>query len=89
MAYYILTLEENSGGIEHITHHLIEARDRQMVKYHFHKTLKDWGFRDTEFGKHCLEGARGLLSEIQEITEVERYEYEVMEKHIPNWQKED
>lgn len=87
MAYYLLILEENSGASEHITRHLIEAQDRQMVKYHFHKTLKDWGWNNTQYGKHCLEGARGLLSEIREIRNIERYEYEVMESHVPKWAK--
>lgn len=87
MPEYLLVLEENSGASEHITRHVIEANDKQMVKYHFHRTLKDWGFHDTQFGKHCLEGHRGLLSEIREVRRLDRHEYNILKKHLPTWSK--
>lgn len=87
MPEYLLVVEENSGGIEHFTRHVIEADDRQMVKYHFHRTLKDMGYTDTSYGKHCLKGARGLLNNIQEIRRLDRHEYNILEDHLPTWGK--
>lgn len=87
MGEYLLVLEENSGASEHITRHVIEADDRQMVKYHYHRTLKDWGWHNTQYGKHCLEGAHGLLSEIREIRELDSTEYRILKKHLPSWAK--
>ena len=89
MNHYLLILLENSGGQEHITRHLIQAEDRQMVKYHFHRTLKEWGYSDTNYGKHCLEHwDTGIFSEIQEIRSLDPTEYEIMGRHLGNWMKE-
>lgn len=87
MAEYLLVLEETSGGHDHFTRHTIEANSRQMVKYHFHRTLKDMGYHDTQFNKHCLEGHKGLLAEIHEIRRLDRDEYEILSRYMPSWMK--
>lgn len=85
---YLLEVEERSGEDEFITRHLIEAKDKQMVKYHFHRTLKDWGYTDSQWGKHCLEcWDRGLMSEIVGITELDAYEYEILDRYLYHWTK--
>lgn len=87
--HYLLELLENAAGDEFRTQHIIEAEDRQMVKYHFHRTLKDWGYRDTQFGKHCLKSGRGsgLFAEIAGIHELDRVEANVLEQYIDIWTK--
>lgn len=88
MAYYTLTVEVSFGDWQEMIDYTIEAQDRQMVKYHFHHTLKDWAFRDTQFGKHCLEyWDAGILKEIYDIQEVDRHEFEILDKYIYSWHK--
>jgi len=89
MPEYLMVVEENSGIAEHIVRHVIEANDRQMVKYHFHKTLKEWGHSDTPYGKHCLEGANQLLTELTDVRRIDRHEYDILKKHIGSWHKVD
>jgi hypothetical protein len=85
---YLLTLEERAGENEFITRHLIEAEDIQMVKYHYHRTLKDWGYTDTAHGKHRLESWNlGLSCEIQNIRPLERQEWGVLREFLPTWAK--
>lgn len=84
---FLLTVLENSGGNEFLTRHLIKADDYQKVKYHYHRTLKDWGWHDTQFGKHVLEGPHGLHSEIQSIQPLSREEYDIMSKYLTTWAK--
>lgn len=88
MGYYTLTVEMRIGErVEHQTF-IIEAENRQMVKYHFHYTLKDHGFTDTQFGKHCLENwDAGILKEIYEIREIDGHEYEIMNDHMFSFNK--
>lgn len=87
MPEYLMVIEEHSGGNELIARHVIEANSRQKAKYHFHRTLKDWGYHDTQYGKHCLEGAHGLLAELSEVRKIDRHEYEILKKHISTWTK--
>lgn len=88
MGYYLLTIELTCGNWKEYLTHTIEAENRQKVKYHFHHTLKDWGFTDTSFGKHVLENwDAGVLNEIYEIKELERYEYEILNEHIYSFAK--
>lgn len=88
MAYYLLTIEVSMGDWQEFMTHTIEAQDRQMVKYHFHHTLKDWGFKDTQFGKHVLENwDAGILKEIYEIKELDRHEFEIIDDNIYSWHK--
>lgn len=84
---YLLVVEESSGGNSFITRHVIKAEDRQKVKYHFHRTLKDWGYNDTPYGKHCLEGPHQMLSEICDIRRLKPEEYDVMDKFLSSWVK--
>lgn len=86
---FLLETIERAGEDEFMTRHLIEAEDRQMVKYHFHHTLKDWGYTDTQFDKHCLEGWRGLMTEIHSIKRLDPEEYEILDRHLPHWVIED
>jgi hypothetical protein len=86
MSRFLLTLIETSGRHEHVTRHLIEAADRQMVKYHFHRTLKDWGYTDSQYRKHNLEGD-GTSAEIQEIKRLDSMEYKILDKYIGHWNK--
>ena len=84
---YLLEVVESAGEDEFMTRHLIEVEDRQMVKYHFHRTLKDWGYSDTQWDKHCLQGYRGLHSEIYSIKSLAPEEYDVLDQYLPHWAK--
>jgi hypothetical protein len=85
---YLLTLTESAGELVFETYHLIEAKDRQMVKYHFHRTLKDWGYTDTQWKKHCLESwDRGAMAEIASIHKLKPEEYEILDKFLYHWTK--
>ena len=88
MPEYLLTFEENAGGQTFITRHTIEAEDRQMAKYWFHRILHEWGYTKTPFGKHCLEGPNGLHTELQEVRSLDSDEYEVLNKHLSSWPNE-
>jgi hypothetical protein len=87
MGRYLLTLLETSGGHEHTTRHLIEADTEQMVKYHYHRTLKDMGWSDAHrWGdKHTLEGYRGICTELMGINELDYHEWDVMERYLSKW----
>lgn len=88
MNKYLLEVEENAGEPTFVTRHLIEATDEQMVKYHFHRTLKDWGYTDTQFGKHTLENwDQGIMAEIVGIRELEPEEHSVLSKFLYEWSK--
>jgi len=88
MGHYLLTIEMTCGDWQEYLTLTIEAENRQKVKYHFHHTLKDWGFSDTSFGKHCLENwDAGILKEIYEIREVERYKWEILDEYIYSFHK--
>lgn len=87
MEKFLLTVNEGVAGQEFLTRHLVEAESYQHVKYHYHRTLKDWGWHDTQFGKHVLEGPNGLHSEIQSIQPLDDVEYEVMKKYLTTWAK--
>lgn len=84
---YLMVIEESAGGNNFIVRHIIEAEDRQKAKYHFHRTLKDWGWHDTPFGKHCLEGPHGLHSELDHIRSLEPEEYDILSKFLSRWTK--
>lgn len=84
---FLLTVEENSGANTFTTKHLVEAKTYQHVKYHFHRTLKDFGYHDTPYDKHCLEGYNGHLTEIHAIDPIDNFEWEVMNKYLPKWTK--
>lgn len=89
MGRYLLTLLESSGEHEHTTRHLIEAENEQMVKYHYHRTLKDYGYSDTYgYGdKHTLKGYRGIVSELMGIEELDYHEWDVMNRYLSKWVK--
>lgn len=88
MNTYLLETEESSGESKFFTQHLIEAENEQMVKYHFHRTLKDWGYTDSPFEKHCLENwDMGLLAEIVGIRELNPLEAKVLDRYLYHWTK--
>jgi len=86
---YLLKVEEASGENTFITHHLIKAENRQQVKYHYHRTLKDWGYTDTrDRHTHNLEHDLGAVrADIYSITELDRHEYDVLSKYVSDWIK--
>jgi hypothetical protein len=84
--HYLLTLEESGGSHDFITRHLIEAEDRQKVKYHYHRTLKDWGYTSAPLGKHSLRCCR-IAADIHEIRELTRAEYGFLNEFLYNWTK--
>lgn len=87
MSYYLLTLEEGSRDNYHQTKHLIEAENPQMVKYHFHRSLKDWGYTDYPSDKkHRLHREEGF-AEIKTITELDHSDYHTLNKYIDKWMK--
>lgn len=86
---YLLEVEESSGESSFITRHLIKAADAQMVKYHYHRTLKSYGYTDTQYGKHTLEmWDQGLTSEIVGIQELGYVEFEILDQYLHHWTKE-
>lgn len=89
MAYYLLKVEQLSGEHEFVENHVIEAENEQMVKYHYHRTLKDMGWSDyyNVGGKHLLEGYRGLGTDILSIRELYQDEYQTLKKYLPQWVK--
>ncbi len=88
MAHYLLRTEEHHGENATLQQHLIEAADEQMVKYHFHRTLKDWGYTETQFNKHSLENwDTGTLIEIDGIVPLDPTEYEILDRHLYGWAK--
>jgi hypothetical protein len=86
MGRYLLTVIEKAGRHEFFTNHVLEATDVQMVKYHFHRTLKDHGYTDSPHGKHNLR-RDGLGAEIHEIQEIDGLEWDVLENHTHRWTK--
>jgi len=83
-----MRLVEGSGEHENYTYHTVEAEDEQMVKYHYHYTLKEWGYSSAQWGnKHAL--SRGSMSwaELDKITELSDVENFVLEKYLTEWHK--
>jgi hypothetical protein len=89
MGEFLLTLKEQSGGNDFITNHIIEAEDRQMVKYHYHRTLKDGGWADTDQyrDKHALYGPKQMVTELRNIRELSDVESYALKKHLHTWTK--
>lgn len=89
MGEFLLTLKEQSGGNDFITNHIIEAEDRQMVKYHYHRTLKDSVWHDTHAttDKHSLMGPKQMISSIRGIRELSDVEAYALDKHVHTWTK--
>jgi len=84
---YLLTLEESGGRHDFMTRHLIEAENRQKVKYHYHRTLKDRGYNSAPWGgKHALR-RNDLASDIYEIRELTRAEYGFLDEFLYHWTK--
>lgn len=84
---YLLELVEKSGSDEFMSRHLIEAEDRQMVKYHFHRTLKDAGYRNGWGNdKHHLTRDH-ISAEIYNIIELSPVEVDVLGRYLSNWTK--
>lgn len=86
---YLLKVEEQSGEDTFITHHLIRAENRQKVKYHYHRTLKDLGYTDSpDTTTHNLERDWGSLrADIYNIERLDRKEYDIMSDYITDWVK--
>lgn len=88
MSYFVLTVELSFGEWKEYLSFNIEAQDRQMVKYHYHYTLKDWGFSDTQFGKHCLENwTNGIVEDIHKIEKVSPHEYTILDEYMYEFPK--
>ena len=88
MNHYILKVEQQSGENQFVEAHPIEAEDVQKVKYHYHRTLKDFGWHDTQLGgKHLLQGPNGVMSDILTIRPIDREEYLLMRKYLSTWSK--
>lgn len=90
MPYYLLTLREQSGGMEHLTHHAIQARSRQRVKYHYHRVVeRDYDVEQDPNDKHRLvDYDRGYSVNIEGIQEVSAAEYAVLSEYLPQWESE-
>lgn len=88
MAHYLMRLVEGFGEFENVTHHLIEATNEQMVKYHYHYTMKDCGYTDAMWGgKHSLDTWDSGWAELDRITELNHIEYDVLSDYIRDWHK--
>jgi len=86
---YLLKVEEQSGEHTFVKHHLIRAENRQKVKYHYHRTLKDWGYTDTRSRHtHNLERDWGAVrADIYSIERLDRKEYDIMSDYVTDWVK--
>ena len=85
---YLLELLETSGLNDYVTQHIIRAEDKQMVKYHYHRTLKTFGYGDANISdKHCLKGPQEDFTEIQQIKHLSDVEASIMQRHLPEWTK--
>jgi hypothetical protein len=89
---YLLEVTNNSGGAEVVTKRLIEAENRQKVKYHYHRTQRSCGYTDLfvdDQYKHTLESKHsGLVTDIFQIREIESpAEVAALEQYLPNWPK--
>lgn len=88
MPNFLLRLIEGFGEFENYTYHLIEAEDKQMVKYHYHHTLKDWGYRNADWGdKHSLDTWDHGWAELDSIYELDNVEHHVLQEYITEWHK--
>ena len=86
MPTYLLTVANHSGENVFHTHSIIEAEDRQMVKYHFHRTQKDIGGQDAwQSSKHAIEMPGHYVSEIESIEQVD--EVGSVGERLPSWPK--
>lgn len=63
----------------------IEAESIQQVKYLYHKTLRTWGYYDTDFGKHTLESDDGHTVDIETITPLSDREAFILSAHVQTW----
>jgi hypothetical protein len=87
MSGYLLEISEDAELDDKRTQYTIEANDKQMVKYHFHRTLKDVGYTDTQYGKHCVKGVNEKLIEIHDIQSLTEAEYKFLSVYMPEWDK--
>lgn len=88
MVHYLMRLVEGFGEFENYTYHLIDARDEQMVKYHYHHTMKDWGYHNADWGnKHSLDSWDSGHAKLDRISELNNMEYGVLREYITNWYK--
>jgi len=88
MGQYLMRLIEGSGDFENFSYHLIEAEDEQMVKYHYHYTLKKWGYAPASWGgKHALDNWDMGFAELDLITELTDVEHYVLDKYLTGWHK--
>ena len=83
-----MRLIEGFGEFENYTYHLIDAEDKQMVKYHYHHTMKDWGYNTADWGdKHSLDSWDSGFAELDRISELNNMEYGVLKEYISEWHK--
>ena len=90
MAHYLLTVEEQTSKNVFYTNHVIEAEDEQMVKYHYHRTMKDGLYEDSvnSGNKHLLKSFdAGLMADIYEIKELSDTEESILSQPLPTWLK--
>jgi hypothetical protein len=87
MSYWLLTLREQSGGMEHHTKHLVEASDRQQVKYEYHRAVeRDYNVQTDPNDKHRLvDYDRGYSVNIESIESLSDAEYAVMSGYLNDW----
>lgn len=85
--HYLMTLLREADGMEVEQHFVIEASGPQMAKYHYHRTMKEMGLTDTQFGKHCLEGMRHTFTTLTDVEPIDRVEANVLEQYLPEWTK--
>jgi hypothetical protein len=88
--YCLLEVEESTFGNSFVTRHLIETDNRQKAKYHFHRTLKDWGYNDnraTDY-KHDLSGGpNGLGATLLSVRTLSDAEYKFLSEFLSHWTK--
>ena len=90
MENYLLKVDEGAGNNSFTTNHLITAKDRQMVKYHFHRTLKDGVYTDSQYDDnkhHLISKWSSTTAEIASIEKLTQTEANILSKFINYWTK--
>ena len=85
MPTYLLTVAYASGDNEFHTRRIIEAEDKQMVKYHYHRTQKDMGGSDVWNSKHTIEMPGHYITDIEYIERVD--DMRDVAERLPTWPK--
>lgn len=88
MPTYLLTVANHAYESVFHTNCIVEAEDRQMVKYHYHRTQKDCGGGEAGlYNKHAIKMPGDYITDIESIRRIDDEEVDVLSEHLPSWPK--